>query len=84
MKQAISASWLFTLVILFIFLFASFLSLSTNYAKAFKVKDEIISTIERENGFTLEANKHINKFLLQVQGKVLLKMILIKKLIIVL
>ena len=50
MKEAVGGTWLFGIVIAFIVFFTVYLSMSTNYAKALKVKDEIISTIEHYKG----------------------------------
>ena len=66
MKQAISGTWLFSLVILFIFLFSAFVSFSTNYSKVYKVKDKIISVIEMNGGFNSDAKTEIDSFLANV------------------
>ncbi len=50
MKEAIGGTWLFMIVILFLALFASYLCLSINYSRAFKVRDEIINIIENRKG----------------------------------
>ena len=50
MKEAIGGTWLFGLTITFIALFTTFVSVSTNYSRCYKIKDEIISTIERKRG----------------------------------
>ena len=52
MREAISGTWLFQLVIVFILLFVGYLTLSLNYSKSFRVKNEVISIIEREEGMT--------------------------------
>lgn len=52
MKEAISGTWLFQLVIVFILIFTGYLALSLNYSKSFRVKNEVISIIEREEGMT--------------------------------
>ncbi len=51
MKEAIGSSWMLGLAVTFIVLFASYLAVSINYAKAFKVKNEIINMIESNQGF---------------------------------
>lgn len=50
MKEAIGGTWLFGLTITFIALFTTFVSVTTNYSRCYKIKDEIISTIERKHG----------------------------------
>lgn len=66
MKEAIGGGWLFTIVIVFIALFAGFISLSVNYSKCYKVKDEIINTIERQHGINDDSLKKINDYLLNI------------------
>ena len=56
MKEAIGGSYIFEIVIVFIALFSAFLVYSISYTKAFKVKNEIISLIEQNQGYTLMAN----------------------------
>ena len=56
MKEAMGGTWLTGLVIVFIFLFAGFLAYSISYTKAFRVKNEILNLIERNEGFTTSAN----------------------------
>lgn len=60
MREAIGGSWLFTIVLTFIVLFSSFLAISINYSRAFSVKNEIISYIERNEGFTPTSDKTAN------------------------
>lgn len=50
MKTAYSGTWITGLVITFTFLFVAFLSLSINYSKAFRVKNEVINFIEKYHG----------------------------------
>lgn len=52
MKEAISGTWLFQIVIVFILIFVGYLALSLNYSKSFRVKNEVLSIIEREEGMT--------------------------------
>ena len=63
MKEAIGGSYLFMLVIAMIAIFTSYISLSTNYARCYKIKDEIINTIEAEGGVNKHTIKKINKYL---------------------
>ena len=46
MRESIGGAWLVGIVITFVVLFTSYLALSVNYSKAFKVKNDIISLIE--------------------------------------
>ena len=52
MKDAIGGTWLFQLAMVFIVLFAGYLALSVNYSKAFRVKNEILTIIEKNEGIT--------------------------------
>lgn len=63
MKEAIGGSYLFILVIVMVAVFTSYVSLATNYARCYKIKDEIINTIEAEGGVSKEAIKKINLYL---------------------
>lgn len=47
MKNAFGATLLFQIVIFFVVLFAGYISLSINQAKAFNIKNEIIRIIEK-------------------------------------
>ena len=47
MRESIGGAWLVGIVITFVVLFTSYLALSVNYSKAFKVKNEIISLIAK-------------------------------------
>lgn len=63
MKEAIGGSWITMIVITFILLFASFMSLSINWSKTYKVKDEIILAIERNNGVNDTSLSEISKYM---------------------
>ena len=56
MREAIGGTWLTGLVITFIVLFSGFLAYSINYTKAFRVKNEIINIIEKNEGYTISNN----------------------------
>lgn len=52
MKEAIGGSWLYTLVIVMIALFTTFVSVTTNYTRTYKIKDNLIAIIEKHGGVT--------------------------------
>lgn len=52
-----------TIVIVFIVLFTSFLALSVNYSRAFKVKNGIINILEKGQGFNDTTSKEIDTYL---------------------
>lgn len=63
MREAIGGTWIFGMVIVFIVLFTSYLALSVNYSKAFKVKNKIITLIEENEGLTDKAQEDIVSYL---------------------
>jgi hypothetical protein len=63
MRESIGTTWIFQLVIVFILLFASYLALTINYSKSFKVKNEVTSIIERSEGLTDNGIKLIGSYL---------------------
>ena len=50
MRQAIGTTWIMQLVIIFMLIFVAFLALSINYTKAFRIKNELITIIEKYEG----------------------------------
>lgn len=66
MKEAIGGSWLFGIVVTFIVFFSTYISMSTNYAKSFKVKDEILLTVEHFKGVNDSSIERINNYLNRV------------------
>jgi len=63
MKEAIGGSYLFMLVIIMVAVFTSYVSLSTNYSRCYKIKDEIINTIEAEGAVNEKTIEKINQYL---------------------
>ncbi len=63
MRESIGGTWIVGIVIVFIVLFTSYLALSVNYSKAFKVKNGIISIIEENEGLTDAAQEKIRNYL---------------------
>lgn len=59
MREAIGGTWLTQLVIIFMLIFVAFLALSLNYTKAFKVKNELLTIIEKYEGATDTSNGSI-------------------------
>ena len=57
MKEAISITTIFQIVILFILLFTAIMALTINNSNAFAMKDEIINYIEVNNGDYLNEDK---------------------------
>jgi len=57
MKESIGNSFIFYIVIIFVFIFIALFVGSTSYTKAFKVKNRIISIIEKHNDTPSKAVK---------------------------
>lgn len=63
MKEAIGGTWIFGIVIAFVAFFTAFISFSLNYSKCYKVKNEMLSAIERNNGINGDSITEINKYI---------------------
>ena len=63
MKEAIGGTWVFGIFIAFIALFTSFMSISANYSKCYKVKDEILSAIQINHGINNESLDEIKNYM---------------------
>lgn len=63
MRETIGSTWVFQLVLIFILIFAAYLALTINYSKSFRVKNEVVSIVERYEGFTDDAIKLVNNYL---------------------
>ena len=50
MKESIGGVTLFNIVIVFVLLFAGYISMSINYSKAYNVKNEILNIIRNQGG----------------------------------
>lgn len=66
MKEAIGGSWLLMIVILFVIVFACFISVSVNWSKCYKVKDNILFLIEKNRGMNSKTLVDINEYLSDV------------------
>ncbi len=63
MRQTIGATWVFQLVIIFTLIFAAYIALTINYSKSFRVKNEVVSIVEKSQGFTDDGIKLVNNYL---------------------
>lgn len=66
MREAIGSYWLTGIVITFIVLFTGYLCLSINMNKAYKVKNEIINIIQKNNGLDEDALDQIQDYMTKV------------------
>lgn len=69
MRESIGGAVMLKVVMLFIIIINSYLALSVNYSKAFKVKNRIISLIEQYESYDL-AEKKIYEYLNETNYKV--------------
>ncbi len=67
MRESIGGAWIYGLVLGFVLLFTSFISLAISYNKVFKVKNEVVSIIEKYNGVN-DKNKDIIANYLKTSG----------------
>lgn len=63
LKEAIGGTWIFVIVITFLAVFTTFVSVSTNYSRCYKIKDEVLLTLERNHGINAESISAINAYL---------------------
>ena len=63
MREAIGSTWIFQLVLIFILIFAAYLALTINYSKSFRIKNEVLTVIEKYEGVTDDAFHTINNYL---------------------
>ena len=63
MRESISESWTIQIVAAFILLFVAFLALMISYSKCFKTKNEVLSIVEKYQGFTDTSIGIINDFI---------------------
>lgn len=66
MREAIGSYWLTGIVITFIVLFTGYLCLSINMNKAYKVKNEIINIIQKNNGLDEDSLNQIQDYMTKV------------------
>ena len=63
MREAVGTTSIFKIVLAFTFLFVGFLAIAINYNRAYKVKNQSISIIERYEGLTNNTIKILNNYL---------------------
>lgn len=63
MREVSGSTWTFQLIILFILIFACFLTLVLNYNKAYNVKNELLTIIEKYEGVNEESLGIMNNYL---------------------
>ena len=63
MREVTGSTWVFQLIIIFILIFACFLCLVINYSKAYRVKNEVLSIIQKYEGIYSNSAGIINNYL---------------------
>ena len=63
MKEAIGGAWIYLIVLVFIAVFTCFVSITTNYSRCYRIKDEIINTIQYYRGVNEDSIGKINEYL---------------------
>lgn len=63
MRQSIGGTWLLQLMILFILLFVGFIVLTLNYSRTIKLKNEMVSIVEKYEGLNSNSIKLVNNYL---------------------
>lgn len=63
MKESIGGAWLLGIVMTFMVILITFVTLSLNYSTVFRLKSDIISTIEEAQGFNSYSAQKINSLI---------------------
>lgn len=63
MKEAIGGVLSLNIILIFLVIISCYLAFSVNYTKAYRVKNEIRSIIEKNEGLTCDALEQINKLM---------------------
>jgi hypothetical protein len=66
MRESVGSTWLMGLALTFVLLFSAFLSIAIHYSRVFKIKNEILSILEKYEGYTngsTGSRKIINDYL---------------------
>ena len=63
MRESVGAAGIFSICLTFIILFTAYLAISVNYAKAFRIKSNIVSMIEENEGYNGNLEERIINYL---------------------
>lgn len=66
MKSATSTTWLLGLVLGFILLFTAYIILTINYSKTVRIKNEMISMVEKYEGLNTNSVQLVNNYLASI------------------
>ncbi|MDD6224534.1 MAG: hypothetical protein PUB18_06020 [bacterium] len=70
MREAVGGSMSLMVIALFLLIVNCYLAFSVNYTKAFRVKNEILSIIEKYEGLTVDARSRIQTYMNQTNYRV--------------
>ncbi len=63
MRDAMGAGWIFGICLVFIILFVAYLAITLNYARAFRIKNYIVSEIEENEGYNDNLEQKLETYL---------------------
>ena len=63
MRETVGSTFLFKLMIVFIFFFASFLAIAINYSQAFRIKNTVINRLEQLEGYNEASEAEISQII---------------------
>ena len=66
MREAVGSYFLTTIFVIFVVLFTGYMCLSINMNKAYKVKNEIINIIQKNNGFDSNSLMQIQDYMTRI------------------
>lgn len=67
MKAGISNIWVLGLMVVFLLVFAAYITVSINYTASFKMKNEILNIIEKHHGMTNQAGHEVNSTIIKTR-----------------
>lgn len=63
MRSSMGAAWIFSISLTFTILIVAYLAISVNYARAFKIKSNIVTKIEEHEGYNEDLGREIEDYL---------------------
>lgn len=63
MREVTGSTWTFQIILIFILIFACFLTLVLSYSKAYRIKNRLLTVVEKYEGFTDESTEVIHSFM---------------------
>ena len=63
MREAVGSTFLFKLMIFFIFFFSFFLAIAVNYSQAFRIKNSVINRLEQLEGYNETSEAEISQII---------------------